>query len=422
MTGYDIIIAGKFYRNYTFQYLELGINNGRIERIGKSLKGGVKKKLEGAILPAGTDIHVHFRDPGETEKEDFRSGTVSAAYGGTTTVYDMPNNRTPILDYSSFGDKLASVKNRAYADFGLYSMFNGANADIIDSRSNAIKIYLGGSTNSLPAGDFSTKSLEAIKKLNVPVIFHGEDAKCLAANKKEEMKTLVDHDMSRPEICERISAETIVEMGLPRSVMGHISTPESLEIIKNRLPGEVTPHHLLLNSRMELGSWGKVNPPLREKQTQQKSLQAYLDGNYQILSSDHAPHTESDKDDFYQAPSGIIGVETRIPLMLGLVQKKILNLSVLYDTAIKNPAEIMGLPKGKIEIGYYADFLAFNPSNLTRINQERLHSKTPITPFNESYAIFPHNVTLRGELLIDKGELVEDKLGKYVGDLKAPQV
>lgn len=419
--AYDTILAGKFYRENSFQYLELGITDGRIEKIGRDLRGGNRKKLEGAILPAGTDIHVHFRDPGETDKEDFRSGTVSAAFGGTTTVFDMPNNRNPVLDYSSFGDKLASVKNRAYVDFGLYSMFTGKNADIIDKRSNAIKIYLGGSTNSTPAENFPAGSLEALKRLNIPVVFHGEDAACLSRNRREEVANLKEHDLSRPEQCELSSAGTIADLGLPKSVMGHVSVPESLETIKGKAMGEVTPHHLLLNNEMDLGAWGKANPPLREKSTQERNLQAFLDGRFHILSSDHAPHTEHDKEEFPQAPSGIIGVETRIPLMLALVQKKILSLNVLYETAIKNPAELMGIKKGKIEVGYFADFFSFRPSSMSRLNQERLHSKTSVSPFNESYAVFPDNVTMRGELLIDGGELVEGRSGKYLGDLGTPE-
>lgn len=416
---FDTVIAGKFYMDYAFQELEIGINAGKIAKIGKHLKGGTRKEIEGGIMPAGTDIHVHFRDPGETDKEDFRTGTISAAFGGTTTIFDMPNNRRAILDYASFSDKLASVRNRAYVDFGLYSMFNGQNADIIDGRSSSIKIYLGGSTNSLPAGDFSTKALAKLREMKLPVIFHGEDAKCLAVNKREEVYNLIEHDLSRPEVCELISAERIRDLAIEDSVMGHISTPESLPIIGEGIKSEVTPHHLLLNSGMDLGSWGKVNPPVREKGTQEKNLQAYLDGKFSILSSDHAPHTEHDKEEFVQAPSGIIGVETRIPLLLALVQKKVLDLRILYDTAIKNPAELMNANKGKIEVGSWADFFSFKFNSVKRINQERLHSKTPISPFHEFPAIFPEFVTLRGEILIDRGEMVEDRSGQHMKDSKA---
>ena len=420
--AYDVVIAGKFYMDYTFQNLEVGIVNGRIAKIGKNLKGGIRKELDGAIMPAGTDIHVHFRDPGETHKEDFRSGTVSAAYGGTTTVYDMPNNKVPILDYSTFGDKLSSVGSRAFVDFGLYSMFNGTNADLIDRRSSAIKIYLGGSTNSLPVGDFSTKASNTIKELRKPVIFHGEDAGCLSLNRKDEIYNLREHNLSRPEECEILSARTILDLGFPNSVMGHISTPESLKLIEGKVMGEVTPHHILLNDEMEIGPWGKVNPPLRIKKTQEDNLQAYLDGKFNILSSDHAPHTEREKEEFSQAPSGIIGVETRIPLLLALVQKKVLDLKVLYDTAIKNPAELMGISKGKLETGYWADFINFKFSDIGRVNQERLHSKTPISPFQDFYAVFPENVTMRGEFLIESHELVEDRMGKHVPDLEPGKV
>ncbi len=92
-----------------------------------------------AVIPAGTDIHVHFRDPGETEKEDFRTGTISAIAGGTTTIFDMPNNKIKIDNYSAYRDKLEIVRRKAYSDFGLYSMFTGNNLDIIDKDSSGIK-------------------------------------------------------------------------------------------------------------------------------------------------------------------------------------------------------------------------------------------------------------------------------------------
>ena len=415
--GYDIILSGKFYFQGQFQQLEVGIGSGKIAKIGKNLNGGPRKELDGAVLPAGTDTHVHFRDPGETQKEDFRSGTTSAAFGGTTTVFDMPNNRVPILDYTAFDDKLHAVQNRAYVDFGLYSMFNGNNSRLIDGRSSSIKIYLGGSTNSLPVGEIRDKELNGLRDLKKPVVFHGEDAGCLSRHKRDEVHSLSEHEMSRPEVCETESAKTIAGLGIEHSLMGHISTPDSLETLQGKALGEVTPHHLLLNTNSESGPWGKVNPPLRAKDTQEKTLQAYLDGKFDLLSSDHAPHTEHEKEEFSQAPSGIIGVETRIPLLLALVQKKILSMEVFYNTAIRNPAQFMGAKKGQLEVGYYADFFSFRFSDITRLNQERLHSKTPVSPFNESYVIFPENVTLRGELIIEDRELVEDRMGKHLVDL-----
>ena len=171
--AFDTILVGKFYFQGQFRELEVGIRNGRIEKIGKDLKGGIRKELEGAIFPAGTDTHVHFRDPGETQKEDFSTGTISAAFGGTTTIFDMPNNKTPVLDYVAFDNKLHAVQRKAYVDFGLYSMFTGKNSQIIDKRSSSIKIFLGGSTNSLPVDDFPDKELKGLRELGKPVVFHG---------------------------------------------------------------------------------------------------------------------------------------------------------------------------------------------------------------------------------------------------------
>ena len=416
---YDIILTGKFYYEYEFKYLELGISGGIIVKIGQNLTGAQKKNLEGAIFPSGTDIHVHFRDPGETDKEDFSTGSVSALFGGTTTVYDMPNNKTPILDYSSFGDKLNLVKRKSYCDFGLYSMFNGKNLSIIDKRSSAIKIFLGGSTNSVPMADVPDKTIRGINELDVPVIFHGEDAECLQSNAKAEVFNLREHNLSRPEECELSSAKRISELKLNHSVMAHISTPDSISHLSEDVGREVTPHHLLLNDESEASSWGKVNPPLREKSTQNRNLQAYLDGKFNLLSSDHAPHTEREKEEFYQAQSGIIGVETRIPLMLALIQNKVLDTRILYDTAIKNPSELMGIKKGKIQIGYYADFFSVRFSSIKRLNQEKLHSKVPISPFHGFPVIFPENVTMHGECVIEDSELIEDRFGSHVGDLKA---
>lgn len=415
---FDIVYTGKFYMDYAFQYLEIGVSDGVIAKIGKNLSGSTRKELEGAVLPAGTDTHVHFRDPGETNKEDFRTGTVSAAFGGTTTVFDMPNNIVPISDYSAFGDKLSSVRNRAYVDFGLYSLFTGSNSQLLDGRSSALKIYLGGSTNSLPVGTIASREKEKIAGMKIPVIFHGEDAGCLAANRRPEVFNIKEHNLTRPEDCELMSADTISSMGIPVSVMAHISTPGSLARLTENVTPEVTPHHILLNDDMELGSWGKVNPPLREKKTQEDTLQAFLDGRYGILSSDHAPHTEREKEEFFQAPSGIIGVETRLPLMLALVQKKVLGLPVLYDAGIRRPAELFGIRKGRIQEGYLADFMNLRFSDMKRVNQERLHSKTPISPFDGFDAVFPENVILRGEFLVEEGELVEDRMGMHVKDLK----
>ena len=416
--SYDTIYSGRFYFQDEFRELEVAVTDGVISHIGKAITGAPVTKLEGAVIPAGTDIHVHFRDPGETDKEDFSTGSLSAIYGGTTTVYDMPNNLVPVSDYSVFQDKLSSVSSRSYCDFGLYSLYNGKNADLISPKSSGIKIFLGGSTNSTAVDQISESDLKLLDSMNVPVVFHGEDAACLRANFIPEEHSLMDHDRARPEQCELTSAEVISRLPLKKKIMAHISTPESLPKLNGRATAEVTPHHILLNNEMELGSWGKVNPPLRSRDTQRKLMDSYFRGSFDILSSDHAPHTEHEKEEFFQASAGIIGVETRIPLMLALVANKTIPFNLVYRTAIANPAAAMGIRKGMIQLGYFADFMAVKFSETRRINQDRLHSKTPISPFNGFQAVFPHSVVMRGEVILEGNEFVGERNGKFVENLK----
>ncbi|EQB67395.1 MAG: dihydroorotase [Thermoplasmatales archaeon E-plasma] len=144
----ELYFHGKFYRNGIFDDLYIGVNNGKICEISKFRNNTRVVELENAVFSASTDIHVHFRDPGETEKEDFSTGSMSAIFGGTTTVFDMPNNTVPVVDYEVYENKRNSLRGRSFCDYGLYTMFNGVNANIIHEESAGIKIYMGESTNA----------------------------------------------------------------------------------------------------------------------------------------------------------------------------------------------------------------------------------------------------------------------------------
>lgn len=415
----ELVISGNFFVDSRFVQLEIGVSKGVIDAVGRNVSGERHMRMSGPILPAGTDIHVHFRDPGETEKEDFRSGTISALFGGTTSIFDMPNNKVPIDNISSFQEKLSVVSPKAYCDFGLYSLFNGSNIADIDQRSSGIKIFLGGSTNSTGLSRISDADAKSMNDLNLPVVFHAENQECLNGYRIAYPETLRDHNRARPEECENIAIESVNGFKIDRKIGAHLSSPRSLELAGTGVIREVTPHHMLLNDEMELGSWGKVNPPLRSKNVMNELFQLYRNGKFDIISSDHAPHTEYEKQEFSHAASGIIGVETRIPLLLGLLSKRLLDINTLVQTAIVRPAEVMSIRKGKIAVGYFADLMNFDLGDLGRVNESKLHSKTKISPFNGFDAIFPRNVMMCGELVIEDHELIEDHLGRFVNDLKA---
>ncbi len=409
----EIIYAGKFYQNGKFEYLEVGVNAGKISRIGRNLKGMKRIRLEGAIFPSGTDTHVHFRDPWETSKEDFTSGSLSALHGGNTSVFDMPNNKYAITDYERYETKLSAIRGRSFVDYGLYSLFTGRNSNIIDYGSSAIKIYLGNSTNSLVVKEIPDREIENINSLGVPVVFHAEDDRCLEANTRR-VRNAAEHNLSRPEICEINGVRNALSTGFRRKSITHISSPDALGIIGSRAIKEVTPHHLLLNEDAGSDPYARVNPPLRSRSAQERLLQNFLNGNIDIVSSDHAPHTEEEKEDFEYAKSGIIGVETRIPLMLALIAKKILDVRIFAETCISNPARWMGLRKGFIAPGFDADFMTVRFSDMHRLTSRELHSKNTETPFENYDVIFPSTVIIHGEIALSEREAIDDRMGLYL--------
>lgn len=414
--AFELVYSGKVLRNGRFENIDIGVSSGVIGHLGKNISGERRVKLDGLIIPAGTDTHVHFRDPWETEKEDFKTGSLSAIYGGTTTVFDMPNNRYPIDNYERYEQKLSAISGRSFCDFGLYSLFTGSNSVIIHEESSAIKIFLASSTNSLTVDQISKEETEALNEFQIPKVFHAELQSCIndQAIRSTDLKT---HDLSRPEECERMGVQRAISFSLKNSVITHITCENSLSEARAKAVTEVAPHHLLLNNGMDLGSLGKVNPPLRSRATQERLLSLFLSGSIDNVSSDHAPHQESEKGEFEYASSGIIGVETRIPLLLSLVDRGILSIDLMVKTACQNPSSLMGMRKGRIEKGYLADFISFVPSDRKRIRDRYLHSKNTATPFEGFEAIFPRNVVMRGELVLENGEALDDPVGMYVRGL-----
>lgn len=417
----DSAISGRFYYKGKFTQLTVGVTDGIISEIKKNLKAPLHYTVEGAIFPGSTDTHVHFRDPGETEKEDFITGSAAAIYGCTTTVLDMPNNRRPVTDYDAFRDKKAAIRGRSFCDYGLYSLFTGDNADILSKESIALKIYLGGSTNSTGLEEIPKQQLDGIRDSHFPLVFHAESEECLS-RKHRETFSLRDHDAARPSECEKQAVEYVNRLEYPDKTVTHLSDFESVSGLKERnFKVEVAPHHLLLNEEMDIGPRGKVNPPLRSRSSQLRLLQAYLDGKIDVVSSDHAPHTEADKDEFQFAKSGIIGVETRVPLLLALVKKGNLPMDVFYRTAIENPPANFGIKKGRIERGYAADFFSVKLSDISKINENRLHSKNSFSPFDGFDAVFPERVFLGGSPVLEEGEILSDRQGSYVSRIREGQ-
>lgn len=399
---------GKFYIQGEFREKYILVDEGIIREIKDELSGYDVTTLPFYIIPGGVDIHVHFRDPGETQKEDFSTGSASAIFGGTTTVCDMPNNIDPIVDEKSFREKLREVQKKSYVDFGLYQ---AASHEIVTGAIGQ-KIFLGKSTGGILTDIDHSAWADRTK------VVHAELQSCLDRSKIDG-SNLIAHDRSRPLECEIEALEKLYGYKLSKVHVAHLTSMRSIALAKSLGFGtEVTPHHILLNNSMSLGSYGKVNPPLRKKSVQQE-LQVNLNStSIDVISSDHGPHTLLEKEDFKTAPSGIPGVETRIPLILEMYKKKFISMERLVSTLSEKPAEIVGINKGYIGLGFDADFVIVDLKEQNKIRAEDIHSKSGWTPFEDFDGIFPKAVYLRGQPVILEDNLVSPPKGMFLNGKK----
>jgi dihydroorotase len=426
----DLTVEGKVYINGIFQNCCLGIKDGKISAIKKVLKGDCHTSFGNKlILPTGIDIHVHFRDPGLTHKEDFSTGSKAALFGGLSCVFDMPNTVPQTTTLQNLFDKISLAEKKSYIDFGIFAGISNNNIDIIKNlsdRSSGFKIYLGSTTNSLKFDKKNLRmALKNISNTGKPVLIHAEDSEKLMSSSIKE-NNLVDHLKSRPSLCEETSINDILVESKGLGVKAHIchvSSIEGLEALKkrpNNITCGVTPHHCLLSIERNMGSstFYKVNPPIRSSFDKEFLFNCAKNGSVDVIESDHAPHTKEEKDvDFNEAPSGVPGVETELPIFLYLAKKELISFQRIISLLCERPAELLNISKGRFEVGNDADFIVVDLKDECKIKSDNLHSKCGWTPFEDWSAIFPTHVFVRGEKLIEDYEIqVSQGFGSFIGE------
>jgi len=385
--------------------------HGRIKKLSRSdISGSFDEKIDctGMVaLPGMVDPHVHFRDPGQTQKEDFYSGSASALAGGTTTILDMPNNSPPVSDFVQLKEKVALAKKKAVCDWGLYFGATPQNQLVAveaakDPAVFAVKVYLGSSTGDLLVehGTDFQKHLDALPK-HFPVCVHAEDEteirKLTEEYKKRDARGKVEyHNIIRSPTTAAISAEAACDAA-SKSRRGihlcHASTKAELDIISTYKNGgvpvtlEVCTHHLFLTEHdaRALGNYGKVNPPLRSRVDVASVWDELSKAHSPIdcIASDHAPHTAKEKEqDYWQAPSGVPGVQVRVPLMLDAANRNLISLAQVVRYCSTNPAKIFGLSKkGVLAEGYDCDVVLVDLKKEYEVRAEDQLSKCGWTPF-----------------------------------------
>lgn len=378
-------------------HLDIRTRGEKIVELAENLVPELEEQIVDAngllVLPGFIDSHVHFRDPGATQKEDFLSGTRAALAGGVTTILDMPNTQPSTVNQDHLIAKAALAASKAVIDYGLYLGATDTNVEEVASLASevaALKLYMGSSTGSLLVTEFSPiyRHFSTFPRYK-PIVVHAEDEQSL---KYFGSLGSTDHNQSRPPVSAQIAlsrALAIAEKTGRVLHIAHVTTERELDLIQEskqkgvHVTCEVTPLHLFLNEhdQQRLGNFGKVNPPLRSEKDQ-RALWRYLD-TIDTIATDHAPHTREEKNQPYeQAPSGMPGVQTMLPLLLTAASEGKIRLEQIVQRCVAHPARIFGLQtKGALEVGKDADIVLVNREQEYEITNEQMLSKCGWTPF-----------------------------------------
>lgn len=308
---------------------------------------GANEEVDGTgkfLLPGLVDAHVHFRDPGAPEKEDWASGSEAALAGGITLVLDMPNTKPSTTTVAALEAKRAVAQAKSRVDFGL---FFGATHDNLDEIRQAekicgIKIYMGSSTGDLLLDDplVWEEVFKIAKEKNVPVVVHAETEVMIQSGKRDCE-------------CARLATEKAIALREKignRLHIAHVTCAAEIELIRKHkspeLTCEVTPHHLLFTQEDARDGFLKMNPPLRTRADKQALWAALKDGTIDCVATDHAPHTMEEKRSS-TPPAGVPGVEFVLPILLNAVNEGRLELTDVVRLMNLNPGRIFGVqPRG----------------------------------------------------------------------------
>ena len=369
------------------------------------------------LLPGMIDSHVHFREPGFSDKETWSSGSRSAAAGGVTTVFDQPNTDPPTIDAQGY-DLKADLAAASLVDYAI----NGGVTDawrpdeLLERPIGALgEVFLADSTGEM--GIDTDRYREAVRRASdaeVPITVHAEDATVFdeSATNRTDADAWSAYRTAEAEV-RAIEHACAVADDLGAAVhIAHTSTPEGADVASDmEMTCEVTPHHLFL-SRDDLeglGTLGRMNPPLRSERRREAMFRRLVDGRIDIVATDHAPHTLEEKDaDIWNAPSGVPGVETALPLLLEAARNGQIGYERVRDVTAANVAEIFGLErKGRIEAGAHADLVLVDPDDSVPIRGEALHSKCGWTPFEGRRGVFPELTMVRGTVAFRDGSFAD---------------
>lgn len=352
------------------------------------------------VTPGLIDLHVHFRDPGLTYKEDIETGSNAASHGGFTTVVTMPNTKPVVDNCKTF----EYVQEKA-KEIGLVNVIQvgsvtkdmaGNELSDIDDMAKAGMIAISEDGKSVMNSGLYRRAMKKAVDNDIIVLAHCEDINLVengVINKGGKSKSFGVNGISNA-VENVITARDIMlseETG-SRLHLCHCSTKESVDMVKVakekglNVTAEVCPHHFILTEDDILSddAMYKMNPPLRTKEDKEALIEGLRSGIMDVISTDHAPHSMEEKEkSIKDAPFGIVGLETSAQLSYTyLVKKGIIDEMDLVRKMSYKPAQILGIDKGDISVGKDADIMIFDPNKEVTIDANTFYSKGKNTPFN----------------------------------------
>lgn len=381
------------------------VKDGKIAEIGANLapSGEINETIDGTglhLFPGLVDIHTHLREPGREDKETIATGTRAAAAGGFTSVCPIPNTNPVIDSLTGLRFILARAESEGVVNvFPFASVTMGQNGEqIVEFGDLVANGAVGFTDDGRPVmnNEIMRRALEYSAMFNVPVLDHCEDAALAHGGAIHEGDVSARLGLKGiPGVAESIHVSRDVDLaeftGGHIHIM-HVSKRESLTHIRAgkargvKVTSEVTPHHLVLidEAVAEFDTAAKVNPPMGSEEDRVALLEALLDGTIDCIATDHAPHTDIEKDmPITECPFGAIGLETAFPLLYTkFVKTDVMSLSFLIERMTSRPAEIINIaPRGTLAVGTPADITLVDLNEEFEITRDYFHSKSKNSPF-----------------------------------------
>jgi dihydroorotase len=432
---FDLVVKGGTVVNQDGRGLrDIGVRDGRIAAIGSidANSAGTVIDANGLhVLPGVIDTQVHFREPGLEHKEDLETGSRGAVLGGVTAVFEMPNTKPLTTSEATLADKVKRATGRMFCDFAFY--VGGTRENISDipmlerlPGSAGIKVFMGSST-----GDLLVEDEEPLDRIIAAIrrraAFHAEDEDRLKARLGERRAgDASSHPVWRDAEAAILATRRLVRLAekhTKRVHVLHVSTAEEMEFLRGHKEWasvEVTPHHLTLvapDCYRELGAYAQMNPPVRDVSHRRAIWAAVENGVVDVLGSDHAPHTREEKEVAYPAShSGMTGVQTLVPIMLDHVNAGRLSLERFVDLTSAGPQRLFGIRnKGRIAVGYDADFTVVDLKRRATIAHDQVASRVGWTPYHgRSVTGWPVGTIVRGIRAMWEGEILGSAAGAPV--------